>query len=156
MYKNPQSRDAANRGRFSGGNDSSTTEVEVEKHGSKRGQRIAIKGCGGVEKIDEPGALGSRKTFGFGRDGGGNASNGDAGGYEKHGQYLHEQGEEYVQHLNGRGGALHTKVSKSKLVAGHDRKSTGNDDGAGHEPALQARRATRIDMSTYHRFHDDE
>jgi hypothetical protein len=155
MYKNPQSRDAANRGRFEGGNNSSTTEVEVEKHGSKRGQRIAIKGCGGIEKIDEPGALGSRQTFGFGRDGGGNSSNGDAGGYEKHGEYLKGEGSEYVDALNGRGGAKHTKVPKSKLVAGHDRKSTGNDDSGGREPS-GSRKAERLDMSTQHRFHDDE
>jgi hypothetical protein len=158
MYKNSQSRDNANRGRFSGGNDSSTTEVEVEKHGSKRGQRIAIKGCGGIEKADEQGALGSRKTFGFGRDGGGNSSNGDAGGYEKHGLYLHEEGAEHVAHLNDPSKSRITKKvpPKSKLIAGHDRQATGNDIRDGVEPALNARRATRLDMSVSHRFHDDE
>ena len=151
MYKNPQSRDAANRGRIEGGN-SASQDVAVEKNQSPRGTRIP-QGCsGGADGM----TTGKNSSFGFGRSGGGNASNGDAGGYEKHGQYLKGEGSEYVDHLNGRGGAKHTKVPKSKLVAGHDRKATGNDDGAGHEPALQARRATRIDMSTQHRFHDDE
>jgi hypothetical protein len=151
VYKNPQSRDEANRGRLEGGN-SARQEVAVEKNQSKRGTRIAQGGSGGVN-----GGLttGCDKTFGFGRNGGGNSSNGDAGGYEKHGQYLKGEGSEYVNALNGRGGAKHTKAPKSKLVAGHDRSSTGNDDRGGREPS-GSRKAERLNMSTQHRFHDDE
>jgi hypothetical protein len=151
MYKNPQSRDEANRGRLEGGN-SASQKVAVEKNQSKRGTRIAQGGSGGVN-----GGLttGSEQTFGLGRDCGGNASNGDAGGYEKHGQYLKGEGSEYVDADNGRGGAKHTKVPKSKLVAGHDRNSTGNDDKGGREPS-GSRKAERLDMATQHRFHDDE
>jgi hypothetical protein len=77
VYKNPQSRDAANRGYFHGGNNGDQDAKNVEKNQSKCGTRIAQGGSGGVN-----GGLttGCEKTFGFGRSGGGNASNGDAGG----------------------------------------------------------------------------
>ena len=149
MYKNPQSRDEANRERLEGGN-SARREVNVERHKSKRGTRIAQGGSGGVDGL----TTGNDSSFGFGRSGGGNSSNGDAGGYEKHGQYLKGEGSEYVDSLNGRGGAKHTKVPKSKLVAGHDRSSTGNIDRGGREPS-GSRKATRLDMSVSHRFHDE-
>jgi hypothetical protein len=155
MYKNSQSRDSASRGYFHGGNNADQDATNVEKNQSKRGTRIAQGSSGGVN-----GGLttGKNSSFGLGRNGGGNCSNGDAGGYERHGQYLHEEGSEHVAHLNDPSKSRITKKvpPKSKLVAGHDRQATGNDIRDGVEPALQARRATRLDMSVSHRFHDDE
>ena len=55
-------------------------------------------------------------------------------------------GSQYVDHTNGRGGAKHTKVPKTKLVAGHDPDSVGNDDNGGREKSGQ-KKATRLDMS---------
>jgi hypothetical protein len=147
FYDKDPNRKVANRSRYEGGNNSSTTETNVEKHGSPRAERIAQGGSGGADGL----TTGCEKTFGFGRSGGGNSSNGDAGGFEKHGQYLKGEGVEYVDSLNGRGGAKHTKVPLSNLVAGHDRSSTGNDDRGGREPSC-SKRATRLDMSV-ERFH---
>jgi hypothetical protein len=152
VYKNPQSRDAANRGRIEGGN-SASQEVAVEKNGSPRATRIAQGGSGGVN-----GGLttGTNQTYGMQRECGGNRPAEKT--VEKHGEYLHEEGSEHVAHLNDPSKSRITKKvpPKSKLVSGHDRQATGNDIRDGVEPALQARRATRLDMSVSHRFHDDQ
>lgn len=72
MYKNPQSRDQANRGRIEGGN-SASQEVNVESHESKRATRIP-----------QGSTTGTSRTWHNERGGGGNSA--ASASQEKHNQ----------------------------------------------------------------------
>jgi hypothetical protein len=118
-------------GRTEGGNCSSG---KTEKHGGGSARQIAQGGTTG-----KGGSWGPVRTNGDG--------NTSASG-EKHGT---PQGVEFIDHENGRGGAMHTYIPTSIQVDDRGLSESGNDDHGGREKSGQAK-ATRVsgDTSRWH------
>jgi hypothetical protein len=127
--------------RLEGGN-SSRSEVATEKHQQKRGTRIKQGGGGGELQGS---TTGTNRSWFNEREGGGNSV--ASASQEKHNQPKNEG-----KHF--RGGQLvgPAEAVDSNIQVSERRHGAGNDRNAPSEPALKAKRATRLDISTAHRF----
>jgi hypothetical protein len=152
FYDNDPRRQEANRGYDGGGNDS-RTEVNTEKHGQKRGVRIAQGGSGGADGVSTGKFSGSDNEFALQRECGGNKPAEKT--RERHASDREQMGSEFVSHLNGRANAKQTLIPNHIQIDDRGLDSSGNCSKGGQEPALKAKRATTIDMSTKKRFHDN-
>lgn len=128
-------------GRVDGGN---CAKGAGEKHGTSReagvgkGTRIKQGFCGGEEGGKTTGKGGS---FGPTRQGG--DGNVPAVG-EKHEK---TQGRQFVEHLNGRGGAKRTLIPDRIQVDDRGMDTSGNDDNGGREKSGQ-KKAERVSGGT--------
>jgi hypothetical protein len=141
FYDNDPRRDHQ-PGRVSGGN---VDADQTEKHGQKRGMRIAQGGSGGADGV----STGSNKTFGMQRECGGNKPAELT--REQHASDRENMGREFVSHNNGRANAKHSSIPSEFQTDDRGLDASGNDDNGGREKSGQ-KKAERLDMSV-ERFH---
>lgn len=120
-----------NLGRGEGGNCSTGAG---EKHGGGSATRI-MQGGSGDKTMGKSSSFGPTRQMGDG--------NMPATG-EKHEK---TQGREFIDHLNGRGGAMRTKIPGNIQVDDRGMDASGNDDNGGREKSGQ-KKAERVSGGT--------